>query len=184
MNARWSSSSIIHRPATGNVVAALGMYYNSLCSNYPLYQLRETIRSLLYFCDKKYWHEDTTFTTHISQKKQLLSLILYRDMIVYTTIYVQSLLWRYCDFLVDSCDRCTHLFQGHSTLISLSAAYIHRWTGLAWVRVMTCRLFGAKPLPEPSLFACLAQTLINSFAAWNGWKSPLHDMSTTISPRL
>ena len=118
------------------------------------------------------------------KKKQLLSLILYRDMIVYTTIYVQSLLWRYCDFLVDSCDRCTHLFQGHSTLISLSAAYIHRWTGLAWVRVMTCRLFGAKPLPEPSLFACLAQTLINSFAAWNGWKSPLHDMSTTISPRL
>ena len=31
----------------------------------------------------------------------------------------------------------------------LSAAYMRRWTGSALVQVMVCRLFGAKPLPEP-----------------------------------
>ena len=30
-----------------------------------------------------------------------------------------------------------------------SAAYMRRWTGSALVQVMACRLFGAKPLPEP-----------------------------------
>ena len=33
-----------------------------------------------------------------------------------------------------------------------SAAYMRQWTGSALVQVMACRLFGAKPLPEPMLF--------------------------------
>ena len=37
-----------------------------------------------------------------------------------------------------------------------SAAYIYlrQWTGSALVQVMACRLFGAKPLPEPMLAYC------------------------------
>ena len=35
-----------------------------------------------------------------------------------------------------------------------SAAYIRQWTGSALVQVMACRLFGAKPLPEPMLAYC------------------------------
>ena len=34
------------------------------------------------------------------------------------------------------------------------AAYMHQWTGSALVQIMTCRLFGAKPLPEPILTCC------------------------------
>ena len=37
------------------------------------------------------------------------------------------------------------------THIPPSAAYVRRWTGCALVQVMACRLFGAKPLPEPML---------------------------------
>ena len=32
-----------------------------------------------------------------------------------------------------------------------SAAYMRQWIGSALVRVMACRLFGAKPLTEPML---------------------------------
>ena len=32
-------------------------------------------------------------------------------------------------------------------------AYIHQWTG-SLIRAMTCRLFGAKPLPKPALTYC------------------------------
>ena len=35
-----------------------------------------------------------------------------------------------------------------------SAAYMRQWTGPALVQVMACRLFGAKPLPEPILAYC------------------------------
>ena len=35
-----------------------------------------------------------------------------------------------------------------------SAAYIRQWTGPALVLIMACRLFGAKPLPEPMLLCC------------------------------
>ena len=35
-----------------------------------------------------------------------------------------------------------------------SAAYMHQWTGSALVQEMACRLFGAKPLPEPMLACC------------------------------
>ena len=35
-----------------------------------------------------------------------------------------------------------------------SVAYMGRWTGSVFVQVMACRLFGAKPLPEPVLTYC------------------------------
>ena len=35
-----------------------------------------------------------------------------------------------------------------------SAAYMRQWTGSAFVQVMACRLFGAKPLSEPMLAIC------------------------------
>ena len=35
-----------------------------------------------------------------------------------------------------------------------SPAYMRQWTGSALVQVMACRLFGAKPLPEPMLAYC------------------------------
>ena len=35
-----------------------------------------------------------------------------------------------------------------------SAAYMRQWTVWALVQVMACRLFGAKPLPEPMLAYC------------------------------
>ena len=34
---------------------------------------------------------------------------------------------------------------------SPSAAYLCRWTGATLLQVMSCRLFGAKPLPDPML---------------------------------
>ena len=35
-----------------------------------------------------------------------------------------------------------------------SAAYMHPWTGSVLLQVMACRLFGARPLPEPLLMYC------------------------------
>ena len=35
-----------------------------------------------------------------------------------------------------------------------SAAYMRRWTVSALVQVVVCRLFGAKPLPEPMVTHC------------------------------
>ena len=35
-----------------------------------------------------------------------------------------------------------------------SAASMRQWTGSALVQVMACRLFGAKPFPEPMLAYC------------------------------
>ena len=35
-----------------------------------------------------------------------------------------------------------------------SAAYMRQWTKSALVHIMACRLFGAKPLPEPTLTYC------------------------------
>ena len=35
-----------------------------------------------------------------------------------------------------------------------SAVYRHQWIGSALLQVMACRLFGAKPLPEPMLDYC------------------------------
>ena len=42
----------------------------------------------------------------------------------------------------------------HITSSPQSAAYMRQWTGSALVQIMTCRLFGAKPLPEPMLLYC------------------------------
>ena len=35
-----------------------------------------------------------------------------------------------------------------------SAVYMRWWTGWAFIQVMACRLFGAKPLPEPMFTYC------------------------------
>ena len=40
-----------------------------------------------------------------------------------------------------------------------SAAYMRQWFGSALAQIMTCRLFGAKPLPEPKLVYC----------QWDSW---------------
>ena len=34
------------------------------------------------------------------------------------------------------------------------ATYMRQWTGSALIQVMACRLFGAKPLPEPMQSYC------------------------------
>ena len=34
------------------------------------------------------------------------------------------------------------------------SAYMRQWTGSALLQIMACRLFGAKPLPEPMLAYC------------------------------
>ena len=45
-----------------------------------------------------------------------------------------------------------------------SAAYMRQWTGSSLVQVMPCRLFGAKPLPEPKLTYCqLDNGLLGSY---------------------
>ena len=60
-------------------------------------------------------------------------------------------------------------------------AYMRQWTGSTLVQVMACRLFGAKPLPEPMLTFCqldpLEQTSVKFeskyeiFRCWNCiWK--------------
>ena len=48
-------------------------------------------------------------------------------------------------------DIATHVQQGSINSSPPRATYMHQWTGLALVQVMACRLFGAKPLPEPVL---------------------------------
>ena len=52
---------------------------------------------------------------------------------------------------------CWNVFLGVQNIClsinssSPSAEYMHQWTGSAIVQVMTCQLFGAKPLPETML---------------------------------
>ena len=36
----------------------------------------------------------------------------------------------------------------------ISPAYLRQWIGSALVQIMTCRLFGAKPLSKPMLGYC------------------------------
>ena len=65
---------------------------------------------------------------------------------------VMGELWAFC---------CGHLGENwphfNSTKCMLmnssppSAAYMRQWTGSSLVQVVACRLFGAKPLPEPML---------------------------------
>ena len=40
------------------------------------------------------------------------------------------------------------------TSSTTSVAYMRRWTGVALVQIMACRLFGVKPLSEPVLGNC------------------------------
>ena len=56
-----------------------------------------------------------------------------------------------CNYLVMSWYQSNHVKLTH---LPPSAAYMCQWTGPALVHVMACRLFGAKPLPEPMLAYC------------------------------
>ena len=58
-----------------------------------------------------------------------------------------------------------------------SAAYMRKWIGSALVQIMACRLFGAKPLPEPMLTYCKLdhgeQTLVkfeSKYKPFHPWK--------------
>ena len=75
--------------------------------------------------------------------------------------------FRHCDTNVRQCPTSSNksenwyydhfLNQCWIIIISLSspsAAYMRQWTGSSLVQVMACRLFGAKPLPEPMASHC------------------------------
>ena len=47
-----------------------------------------------------------------------------------------------------------HLFNSSPPIVPYMCVVIISWTGSALVQVMACRLFGAKPLPEPMLEYC------------------------------
>ena len=45
-----------------------------------------------------------------------------------------------------------------------NAAYMHQWIGSALVRILVCRLFGAKPLSKPML--CYCQLVLSNKFQW------------------
>ena len=66
-----------------------------------------------------------------------------------------------------------------------SAAYIRRWTGSALVQVMTCRLSGAKPWPEPILPHCQLDTWEQILGLFhkNAFETPVWEMAAILSRR-
>ena len=92
-------------------------------------------------------------------------------------LYIESRSWSlvllpWVSSIVEMCSRFCHSFYVLSHLLP-SAAYtsMRQWTGSALVHVTTCRLFGAKPLPEPTLTYCQLDSweLIRSFSFKGGW---------------
>ena len=90
----------------------------------------------------------------------ITSLLLVISHITYISQYL--LLQTYFQYEIKS-DICNSMkwFQEiislcHSVVNSSSpcAAYIHQWSGSTLVQVLACRLYGAKPLPEPMLAYC------------------------------
>ena len=80
---------------------------------------------------------------------------------VNTKYAVKSLKYSRTDFIMNetSCSMSVSIarYLGISLAYSLSppsAAYMRQWTGPALVQVMACRLFSAKPLPQPTLAYC------------------------------
>ena len=63
-------------------------------------------------------------------------------------IFWKSYIWQCMAYFTIYAKGSQHSVYG---LISPSATYMHQWTGSALVQVMACRLFGAKPFPEPML---------------------------------
>ena len=56
---------------------------------------------------------------------------------------------------------------------SPSATYMRQWTGSALVQIMTCRLVGAKPLPEPMLVYCQLNPQVkfkSRYKTFHSWK--------------
>ena len=51
---------------------------------------------------------------------------------------------------------------------SPNAVYMHQWTGSSLAQVMACRLFSAKPLPEPVLAYCqYCRMLHGTYQYWS-----------------
>ena len=80
----------------------------------------------------------------------------------------------------------SHADAGPDQRISPSAAYMRLWTGPQLVQVMACRLFGAKPIPEPMLTFCQldpweqtsvkCESKYKSFHSWDCiWKCRLRN---------
>ena len=63
-------------------------------------------------------------------------------------------LYLYFELLVEACHLYTHIRQGCFNSSPPSTVYMRQWTRSAMVQVMTCRLFGATPLPGPILTYC------------------------------
>ena len=66
-------------------------------------------------------------------------------------VFMVSLLqWQSCR----AREEIPHLLRSKINSTPTSAAFMRQWTGSSLVQVMACRLFGAKPLPEPVWIYC------------------------------
>ena len=73
----------------------------------------------------------------------------------------------------------------------LSASYSRQWTWSALVQVMACRLFGAKPLPEPMLAYCQLDSWelkswnlkrdLYIFIQWNALENAFAELAVILS---
>ena len=67
----------------------------------------------------------------------------------FTKFYGESMVWNQINNMV-----ATALISVEFNSLRPSDAYTRRWTGSSLVQIMTCHLFGAKPLSEPMLEYC------------------------------
>ena len=65
-----------------------------------------------------------------------------------------------------------------------SAAYMRQWTGPSSVQVMACRLFGAKPLPEPMMAYCQLDSWEQSSAKFESELYDFHSRKCILTHRL
>ena len=60
-----------------------------------------------------------------------------------------------------------HLSCSNPSVLRLHYSYLRQWTGRSWFLVMTCRLYGDKPLPEPMMAYCSIRSFgKNSMTFW------------------
>ena len=65
-----------------------------------------------------------------------------------------------------------------------SAAYMRRWSGSTLVQVMACRLYGAKPLPEPMLTYSRLDTYKQISVKFESKYKTFHSWKCTSNVRL
>ena len=80
----------------------------------------------------------------------------WRDNIVILCWYFQL---KYCLSMQSQLSYLINIGSGNGSLADgakplTHLPLVHQWTGSALVQVMSCHLFGAKPLPEPMLTYC------------------------------